>query len=268
MLRSMIIWITFHCNYKCPYCTTRFRVNSMPQTSPPDRWIQALNRFQDLKIDFTGGEPLLYPGFPELVQGLDPSHSLAVTTNLSQGDPAAPWWQRLNCITLSFHPSQMDRDGELDFITRAGQLRYNYSGSMTVNFVAAKIQMHRIPELKPVFEDMGIHFHVDPDADALYTAQELAFLKPWVGSDRLIGQQKHDFFSRPRLCSAGSSYVQIFPEGTMIPCFYFPAMGSFFDDPPPLDQDLRECDAQGCGGCDWDANFIYDLAGNLVKPGK
>jgi len=267
-LSCLLIWITYHCNYNCPYCVIKHNVKEMPETKPPEAWIKAINQFeQPLMIDFTGGEPLVYSGIDKLVSEIAPQHKLAITTNFSIAK-SIEFFQRFSSITISFHPT-MIKDEE-EYFKRAKELRKGVGCSITTNFVAYRPQMGRIPELKMKFEDIGIHFHIDPQSPIVYREEEQNFLRPFMGRDRvMIGStEEKKRFAENRLCSAGMSYAQVKPDGTMIPCFPLPPLGSFFDEPPPLRNDLVECSTKGCGGCDWDACWIYDLRGNLVKRGK
>lgn len=266
----MLLWITYHCNFDCPYCVIKREVDKIPETRPPEDWTRAINRFKEtILIDITGGEPLCYKVLDKLIKGINPQHLIAITTNFSIPKPPE-FYRRFCSVTLSFHPTMLTREKEIDFFRRAEELREGYKGSLAVNFVAYRPQMHRIPGLKDKFESMGIRFHVDPQSPILYSAEEQTFLKPYLGEDRTtIGSEDEKRrFGKPRLCSAGQTYVQVLPNGTMLPCFAKPPLGSFFDDPIPLNNDLIYCDTKGCGGCDWDACWIYDLQRNLIKAGK
>lgn len=267
-LRSITVWITYHCNYECPYCIFRLRFNEMPETRPPEDWIRALNRLENpVRCDITGGEPLLYEGLDKVIAGVDERHELALTTNFSIS--ASPdFYLRFLWITLSFHPTQLSSEEEMDFFDRAKQLRESYPHILTVNYVAERPQMHRIPELKDKCAEIGVRFHVDPESETSYTDDELKWLEPYLSGDRLVGHERENMFNKPRLCSAGQTYIQILPNGTMIPCFEKPPLSSFFDELLPLSEAPRYCDSKECGACDWDGCFIYDLDGKLIKGGK
>lgn len=267
MLRSCAFWVTYECNYQCPYCAVRSWDKDTPGIVPAEKWVQAFNRYNQLTIDITGGEPLLYPQIDKLVSDLSRRHNLAITSNFNR-DPGLDFWRHFFSITLSFHPSMLDPGQQADFLRRATQLRKDYKGSLSVNYVAHLPQIGQIPLLKQAFEQGGIRFNVDPQSNVNYTGEQIEFLAPYVGLNRLIGQPRTDFFGKTRWCSAGSTYVQIRPDGRMRPCFGLPVMGSFIDESPSFFHEPVECSSGSCSGCDYDACFMYDKGRNLIKPGK
>ena len=60
--------ITQKCNYHCRYCFAQFREK---QDLPVEAWKRVIDNLEASglvdRINFAGGEPVLYRGFPELV---------------------------------------------------------------------------------------------------------------------------------------------------------------------------------------------------------
>ncbi len=82
-------------------------------------WGRIHERYGEVRLDILGGEPLLYPRFPELVEALSARHRLVITTNLS---PSLEALRRILSaadpgrvhINASFHPQFTDLDVFLD----------------------------------------------------------------------------------------------------------------------------------------------------------
>jgi MoaA/NifB/PqqE/SkfB family radical SAM enzyme len=77
--------LTDRCNYKCQYCM-HWRLNTYPEEMDASDWkgaIQSLRGFiNPLLIDFSGGEPTIYPHFLELVEFCNSNNvDWIITTN-------------------------------------------------------------------------------------------------------------------------------------------------------------------------------------------
>ncbi len=88
-IRYLRLSVTDRCNYRCAYCMPPEGVNWLePSTILTDeeiiRVLSVLGREGVSKVRLTGGEPLIRPGFVELVRkirGLDSIEDLSMTTN-------------------------------------------------------------------------------------------------------------------------------------------------------------------------------------------
>jgi MoaA/NifB/PqqE/SkfB family radical SAM enzyme len=93
--------ITQHCNLRCPHCI-RDDVTTVQSLSVPlIRSIleQASGIFADLRVSLTGGEPLLHPGFPEMVD-------LFAELGLSYRFVSNGWHMRRVMPVLDRYPAQ------------------------------------------------------------------------------------------------------------------------------------------------------------------
>ena len=81
-LRTLYIELTNLCNAKCPFCSNPYKTNTNLDISVLKKVLNELDGVID-KVTLTGGEPLLYPHFDELLDVLDNSNILfyALTTN-------------------------------------------------------------------------------------------------------------------------------------------------------------------------------------------
>ncbi len=91
----MLSWnIHAVCNYDCPYCWFHGRWGEFAGRAvslPPEEWMEHWDRFNDghgkAEIYIAGGEPFVYPRFPELLSRLSRRNTVYVITNLAW-DPA------------------------------------------------------------------------------------------------------------------------------------------------------------------------------------
>lgn len=100
------IYLTLQCNLRCPYCVNR-AFEPLPDfgTVAPERWIKAINRIRR-NVIFTGGEPFLYPGLIDLVNGVDKRIEVKIYSNLTQD--VTDFIKRVRRAVLffgSYHPS-------------------------------------------------------------------------------------------------------------------------------------------------------------------
>jgi sulfatase maturation enzyme AslB (radical SAM superfamily) len=76
--RSMSIALLNACDLKCPYCYAPKHRSRLPATKVL-AWAGELDAAGSLQLGFGGGEPTLYPGFPELCAAISSQTDLAVT---------------------------------------------------------------------------------------------------------------------------------------------------------------------------------------------
>ena len=121
------IWF---CPNKCTYCSVPERWREDAYYLPWQKWAEALNKLKDISLDFSGGEPFLYPGFTNLTGAL--KHSFAVTTSLKH------MWQVLDVaglkqckhITCSYHSHLWNSPAE--FLDRVEELSKFCSVSVSI----------------------------------------------------------------------------------------------------------------------------------------
>jgi organic radical activating enzyme len=111
------IWcVTWQCNFACPYCWQRqdpqtYRVkNDISCEQWLNIWEKISERFDDIRIGITGGEPFLYGDFIRLLTELPDNISYEITSNLSllNVEEFLSYEKlRKHClgIACSFHPS-------------------------------------------------------------------------------------------------------------------------------------------------------------------
>lgn len=246
-LKSIVLFLTHMCNFKCPYCEVGPRYREVEDART---WLKALNSLEPCTIDFTGGEPSLHPAFYDIIYGLKSEHKIGITTNLSVLDiDKLP--DREMSITVSLHPSQYSNSFSLhQFMLKAYVLKALYR-NVSVNYVAHSSQIKDIPIYHDLFRDKEVRFHIDPDQNREeYSPEEKEFLRKYVNDDRILGRSEFKRF--PRLCTAGMEHIHILPDGSIKRCYYNnECLGNIFTE-YKLHDSPQLCNPNYCGGCDMD----------------
>jgi hypothetical protein len=114
-------FLTFDCDNACPYCITRLDGLVGRRTMPAQNWINLFNAMEiqgDVPITLKGGEPTLYPGFFDLMNGVNINKNFNLMTNLNF-DPK-DFMERIHpdifnrkapfpSIRVSYHIGQVER---------------------------------------------------------------------------------------------------------------------------------------------------------------
>jgi MoaA/NifB/PqqE/SkfB family radical SAM enzyme len=267
-LKSAVWFISWNCNYSCNYCWQRQqpdKYSTLPYISS-EEWAEAWNRLKPEMLDITGGEPFLQPNFHQLLELLDPSIKVAITTNLSQdmSQFAQRFQEKVTSMTLSYHPTQLTH--EPLFWGRVSLLKNRGFENLTVNFVGYPDQMWLKDYVKAKCSDAGVRFHLDPYAIPEGSQlpfnpnrTELLYLAEDTLDDRKAILEKPS--KRRVFCEAGLTHIQVHPDGTAYRCgvysTYPKILGSVFDSGFRLylpDDCLADAcvDSDICFGCDRD----------------
>lgn len=256
---SHAIWfLSMRCNYRCPYCENwqQPRKDGYAEHTADD-WISFFQRdrnFRNAHLDVTGGEPLAFPGFANLMASIPQRFSL--TSNISLPiEKLEPIIALKNFvgITCSYHPTQTDLQ---TFLAKLQMIK-RYTGNVSVNFVSYLDNLEIMPEAHDAITGAGVRFHVDPYRGPLFA--------PDAAQEALIGRYADPADSRPiciseppdKLCDAGQSFCCIRPCGTIYPCvaksMYGPAnpLGNCFTG-YKLYERQTYCSIPCSAGCDRD----------------
>jgi MoaA/NifB/PqqE/SkfB family radical SAM enzyme len=287
----ILLWVTFRCNYRCSYCpvVTRFDFSTIygkEDERTPQDWIAALDRLPAANVYISGGEPFLFKGLPELVNGLGKHQCLGIVTNATVKTSVYEQITRKVHLNLSFHREFASED---EFLAKIDELRRVGRFHLNVNLVATRENVPLIPKLEKLMTDHRISLHidpfVDPDLGFTYTPDEMAILVRYLENDRLTQMDRLDFNEYgPKECSAGRNYINIMPDGTVFRCaggydYYhsplkrkllqrgpnapydagFFKMGNLFDPNFKLDSRPVFCDLPCTAACDRDMATIRGL---------
>lgn len=277
-LNSCVIWLTYKCNLRCPYCPEwekdKYWYNI--EVHDKNKWVDAIDSLHPLVCDITGGEPSLHPAFYAILNEVKTKHFFAITSNLTVLNLNMLPSSRPLFVTLSWHPSsQMNIDL---FISKAKELREFKNIQMgAINFVATKKAfIEGIPQFaltndyKKIFEENGFIFHVDPDfCNPNWTEDEAKIISQIESKDR--GKSLQYRLNRKKYCSAGMTHVQVYPDGSMAPCGNLRThiLGNLFENGTKnLYTSFIQCDSNKCMGCDADAVVMLDANRSIVSKGK
>ncbi|MEK6578100.1 MAG: radical SAM/SPASM domain-containing protein [Bdellovibrionota bacterium] len=209
-------FLTLSCNYKCSYCINHPENECLPRpTLAANAWVKYLNRLTlpvDLPITFQGGEPTQYPGFYDLIAGLNKNLRVDLLTNLSfdveqfvkcippsrfyRSAPYAP-------IRVTYHPGQVKIDELLEKLIYLKEQKYPIG-----------LYSIRIPGTEKLIENLKIkttQLGID------YRTKE--FLGTWRG--KILGDYHYDgglFSKNLKKCICRTSEFLIGPDGSVYRC--------------------------------------------------
>lgn len=192
-------------------------------------------------IDFGGGEPTVYPRFPELVETLIKHHTVHLTTNL--------WWElprwesfadRVDMskirMSASFHPTETDFD---PFLEKARFLVHEKNFAMSVVIVAYPPMLGKLQRYLELVHAAGIDTNLQPFCGtwegktypAAYTHQERELIYGVSEKTESMFEAKLPYAmddSSPygKLCTAGQLYLHINQVGDIYRCTNVPQISS------------------------------------------
>ena len=226
------IWdIHYKCNFRCPYCWFYRNWEVMEKQnlylSVPEwmvHWERIYQKYGNIRVEITGGEPFIYPNFIELIKSLSSLHKVKITTNMSGDiesfvkviDP-----QRVN-LDMNFHILFSDLE---PFIKKVHILKQaGFKGG--VCYLAYPPQMDKIEYLSQRFKKEGIGFalaafwgeHEGRKYPAAYTDQEKEMMKPYLGDINRVTYHLDGRSPKGKLCNAGHKYADIHANGDVVRC--------------------------------------------------
>lgn len=264
---GVVSWnVNTACNYRCSYCTQRFKEDRGRWSRDTPRFLAAFARLPGRwEVKLSGGEPFVHPTLDELVAGLAAQgRRIGVVTNFSASEARLARFVeaadgRVSMVSCSLHLEYVD---DVDaFVGKARRLADELLArarpdvprpSLHVTCVATRANLPRLPELRACFEAAGLVFKIQPekqDRDVVpYTVDEQRLLLALGGHNR-TGALAHDFEGQP--CWSGSRYFILDDEGTAYRCY--PArryrverMGSFLSDDFRLADEPAACRYRYC----------------------
>lgn len=217
------------CNHRCSYCTQRF-------LDDRHRWARDVPAFLDAfgalspasgvpwEVKLSGGEPLLHPGFVDVVAGLAARGLfVSVVTNFSLGHLVDPFLDaagdRLRVLSCSLHLEFADVD---DFRARAAAVvkRLRAPSSLVVTCVATQANLPQLEALASSFHDVGVRFKVQPekqDREIVSYDDDGKALLYRLGGHNGTGHIAHDYGGQP--CWAGARYFIVDDAGAAYRCY-------------------------------------------------
>ncbi len=260
-----ISWnINTACNYRCSYCTQRFKEDRGRWSRDTPAFLAAFARLPGrFEIKLSGGEPFVHPTLLELVAGItELGHRVSIVTNFSAPrERLAAFVEaargRVGVFSCSLHLEYVDDVPA--FVDKARWLQRELTARhdatlpaphVNVTTVATRAALPRLESLAAQFGD--VTFKVQPekqDRDVVeYDADASALLQKLGGHNR-TGELVHRFEGRP--CWAGARYFILDDAGEAFRCY--PArryrverMGSFLDPAFRLGDEPSPCRYATC----------------------
>jgi hypothetical protein len=247
---GVVSWnVNTACNYRCSYCTQRFKEDRGRWSRDTPRFLEAFARLPGpWEVKLSGGEPFVHPTLDEIVAGLAAlGFRISVVTNFSATDAKLERFisaaaGRIGVFSCSLHLEYVE-DVEA-FANRARWLQERLAATtrpdvpapaVCVTCVATRDALPRLPGLREMFLARGISFKVQPEKqnrDVVEYSDEERRQLVALGGHNHTGAIAHDFNGRP--CWSGSRYFILDDRGEAFRCY--PArryaverMGSFLD---------------------------------------
>lgn len=253
--------VHYKCNFRCPYCwfyTGWAEAAKQNIYLSPEEWMVHWSRVYEkygcVDIEITGGEPLLYPNFIELVKLLSTIHKVKVTTNMS-GD-VGTFAKEINpgkvSLDMNFHILFIDLE---TFIKKVLILkRAGFKGG--VCYLAYPPQMNKIGYLNERFKQEGIGFALaafwgeynEKKYPQSYTDEEREMMQPLLGNIDRITYHLNAESPKGKLCNAGHKYAGIHANGNVVRCgpLADKVIGNIMDENFHLFDDPIPCEADAC----------------------
>jgi MoaA/NifB/PqqE/SkfB family radical SAM enzyme len=217
----MIFWITFQCNYRCSYCpiVTKFnygKVIPRETEKTADEWIAAFEKLPPTLIYISGGEPFLYRGIVDFINGLPEKHQiLGIVTNLTQKTEMYRAIKKKPHLNVSFHREFVSDD---KFVARIKDLHNEFH--LCVNVVATPENLTVIEKIHERFASERVELHVDPyiEPGFTYSDEQKRRLAPFLPTDRKNAKQWDYDDYEVKICSAGVNYINLLPNGDVVTC--------------------------------------------------
>ena len=268
--RVFFTWgMHYACNYNCSYCyTPKPESSSFPKDHKYQTtyrgvrevvkaWENIAQRYGSCRIRMDGGEPSMYPKFPEIVRELSAMHYLQMKTNLSfdvdnfvqWGDPA-----RVR-IDASFHCEHILL---APFLAKLKTLKEN-NFKVIVSFVTYPPLMRDVEVYKSAIEELGVPFIIHPFSgeyqgkrypDNYSKTEAVQITAADHKSVTELDWRKEDAVAKEKKqCRMGQMYARIYPDGSVYRCCTadgLTALGNIYDGSFALLDEPASCDNEHC----------------------
>lgn len=157
------IYPTLACNLRCEYCVNE-EMGCRPfkyDMASPEKWVEAINR-ENRHVVLTGGEPFLYPGILELINGVNPDLKLRVYSNFCLDlSGVLGKISRPVHFFISWHPQERaDRDV---FLANLKLMRENELLTADIHAIDAMETAKVLSDDLAFFKEHGFNIGLDSD---------------------------------------------------------------------------------------------------------
>jgi len=162
--RDPRIMITLSCNFKCSFCSTPQPEKQIPEISATE-WLSFFNRMKFVQVRFSGGEPLLHPGFKTIMQYMKTPYQIYTNLKLWTYEHlkiAAS--SKVKKLYISYHTQYQDVDEFIEKVVEIDDRGINYD----VHFVAVNGQREeKIIEFDRKMMEAGLEYFGAPNQRAI-----------------------------------------------------------------------------------------------------
>jgi len=269
---------TWRCNFagaqKCIYCdyvprrggkeinvAQGLRTLKVAREAEPQEWLSFLQKLPPAIVDFTGGEPLLYSGITELLSNFPEKHKWALTTNIHRIekllglDPG-----RCECITASYHPTQIEPYSDIDWFTRQLKKLRSEGFNTAVNIVGFPAYINRLGDYVNHFISQGFPVNVMPFLNRNWDwRRNKGFYESILQYHQFYNENQKFYWDEdttPKICDAGTNYITVMPDGEAYRCYSSflkgkQRMGNIFSDNFKLYDRPARCELPCIVPCDY-----------------
>ena len=173
------IYPTLACNLRCPYCVNyhvgdEYRGDEF-LTLAPEQWVEALNRIAR-NVIISGGEPFLYGGLVELLNGIRKDLDVRIYTNfkVKNTPEIIAKVNRPLQFLVSYHTGSGSVD---DFLAIANRVRKMGKFKGVIHGISAREQRDLLVKTKKTFAQSGWNLKIDDDQRLLFEGASKKFRK-------------------------------------------------------------------------------------------
>ena len=243
-------FLTFACQFDCHYCINKYGSLNNYHGMPAADWIRGLNRIEtveDRPITLTGGEPTLYKGLYDVLDGIDPMITVDLLTNgafdveeFMRKIPPGRMKRdaKYASIRISYHPGYTDKN-KLEHV--ASTLHKNgYSVGIWAIDTGVSLD-----DLFDDFDWLGVDIRK----------------KEYLDGDHGTYKYPAAVEGKRKSCMCKPSELLIAPDGRLFRCHAdlyrgINSYGHILDEEVVLPTDFLPCDEFGfCNPCDIKAKF-------------
>ena len=230
-MTTVLFFPTMRCQLKCEYCHFKTEARKIPYTwtgygaeHQIEKEVEAqevlgfLAQLAPYHVEFSGGEPLLWPGFREFVAGIPQGSRWAITSNSLENVEDIDFSKCFGW-TSSWHldhPRFMANIQKLrlhvpiavSFVVRKDMDDIEDKIGLAMGIHYAGIRPNLLRELNP-----GVEWEGSPEWERLVQMRQMG----WNVVEDEIPPDYH--FKKGFHCRGGATYIAIMPDGGIYRCY-------------------------------------------------